>query len=635
LKYRLYTIVTLLLLTLLAGVLVSAQTLPVATNTPSVSSVIGQDIFVRAGPGRNYIPVGRLQVGDRVRPLSRNAQGDWVLIAYFNGYGWIRTDLAYWVENISALPVIDESNLTPSPGTPPAGATLILLPTETPIGNWVQLLPDVQSGYVRAGPGRTYLRLGQLYAGDSVEPFGRNDDATWIMIRYGEGFGWIARNLVRWVDDLESLPALPLDNLTPTASFTATSTLTNTATSTNTVTPSSTPTPSATATTSSTPTSTLTPTSTTVPSATPTPTLTATLTHTSTTTLTSTLSLTPTPLSTATVTPSSTDTPSTTPTTTLTASMPPTETPGFTPTETETLVIAVAASLSPTATPLPPTKTLTPLPPTPTYTDTPLLSTPTPLPASATPSPTMMMTAIAAVATHTALSTLTPIPSTATLTHTPMLPTVSLTATPTVPTSTAVAIPVTTTALESSLPTASKPPDTSTIQPVETQTSIVPDNITPTLASPVTETPQQTGGLPPETLIGGVALLLLLTYAGFYWRGLTGMERYASGFVVEKCPVCQQGDLVVEAHHERLFGIPRTRHTVRCTNCRSVLREVENRHWRYAIDPVDNQELYRRYNGQIVDEETLINLARNPLSGSASVEPHSPSSPPTFTDDDQ
>lgn len=151
----------------------------------------------------------------------------------------------------------------------------------------------------------------------------------------------------------------------------------------------------------------------------------------------------------------------------------------------------------------------------------------------------------------------------------------------------------------------------------------------------MTETPQQTGGIPQEALIGGLVLLLLLAYAGFYWRGLVGMERYSTGFVIEKCPVCQQGDLVVEAHHERLFGIPRARHTVRCTNCRSVLREVDNRHWRYAIDPVDNQELYRRYNGQIVDEETLIELARNPLTGSTSVEPHSPSSPPAFTDDDQ
>lgn len=618
LKYRLHAVLILFSLTLVAGVLVSAQTVPPATFTPAVSSVIQQDIFVRAGPGRAYIPVGSLKAGDRVRPLSRNAQGDWILIAYYNGYGWIRTDLAYWVENITALPIIDEANLTPSPAVPPTQATLILIPTETPVGNWVQLLPDVQSGYVRAGPGRTYLRLGQLYTGDTVEPIGRNADTSWIMIRYADGFGWVARNLVRWVDDLESLPTLSPYDLTPTATFTATNTPTNTSTPTATVTSSATPTPSAT----------------------------ATLTYTATSTPTFTSTATNTPTLTPSLTPTVTSTSSSTPTATLTVTSRPTATPAPSDTATHTSTVVAVLAVSATPTPLPPTETAMPLSPTATYTLTPPPPTISPVPASATPVPTKIP-AVAPTTSQTASPTFTatPIPATPTLTMTQVPPTASLTATPVVPTNTPVAIVPSVTASEpetsSITPTevpqsaTPQPSASATTKPDATQTSAVLDSVTSTPVSPLSGTPQPMGGIPPEALIGGVALLLLLTYAGFYWRGLAGMERYVSGFVIEKCPVCQQGDLVVDAHQERVFGIPRARHTVRCTNCRSVLREADNRCWRYAIDPVDNPELYRRYNGQIVDEETLIELARNPLAGSTWVEPRSPASPPAFTDDDQ
>lgn len=95
--------------------------------------------------------------GDRIRPLSRNAQGDWVLIIYGKSFRSIRRDLAFWVENIDVLPVIDVANLTPSPVLPTTPTnTPLLLPTSTPLGNWVNLDGDAQSGFVRAGP-RTHL----------------------------------------------------------------------------------------------------------------------------------------------------------------------------------------------------------------------------------------------------------------------------------------------------------------------------------------------------------------------------------------------------------------------------------------------------------------------------------------------
>jgi hypothetical protein len=104
-------------------------------------------------------------------------------------------------------------------------------------------------------------------------------------------------------------------------------------------------------------------------------------------------------------------------------------------------------------------------------------------------------------------------------------------------------------------------------------------------------------------------LLALLVYALLYWRGLMGTERYMGGFVVKRCPVCGRGDLVVETRPAWFLGIQRARHLVRCTECRSVLRQTRPDHWRYAVDPLENPELYRRFNGQEIDEQTLVDLS--------------------------
>lgn len=100
-------------------------------------------------------------------------------------------------------------------------------------------------------------------------------------------------------------------------------------------------------------------------------------------------------------------------------------------------------------------------------------------------------------------------------------------------------------------------------------------------------------------------------YAVLYWRGTSGSERYADGFVIEICPVCQRGHLLVESRQERLMGIPRSRHSVRCTECRSVLRKVSGQQWRYAVDPIENPDLYERFNRRIVDNQTLADLEHN------------------------
>ena len=218
-KFRRYVLVSVLLC--LTSVMVLAQTDPLTpTPQPASSVVLAADVFLRGGPGEQFLPVGALYAGDTVRAVSRNISGNWVMIAYRRGYGWIRRDLAFWVEDIDTLPIIEETNLTPTvlPGSETATP---FFPTPTPDGNYVNV--NAQSAYVRAGPGRGYLRLGDLLLGDTVEHVGRNEDTTWILIRYAselivdnpddvvipgekrDGFGWVAVNLIRWVDDLDGI----------------------------------------------------------------------------------------------------------------------------------------------------------------------------------------------------------------------------------------------------------------------------------------------------------------------------------------------------------------------------------------------------------------------------------------------
>lgn len=142
------------------------------------------------------------------------------------------------------------------------------------------------------------------------------------------------------------------------------------------------------------------------------------------------------------------------------------------------------------------------------------------------------------------------------------------------------------------------------------------------------------GRLPVELIVGGGLLALLLVYVGLYWRGLSSLERYAGGFVIDDCPVCRSGRLTVETRQDRVFGIPRARSTVRCSACRSVLREAGHRRWRYAVDRIENPALYERFNGRVVDEETLKSLASQPTAPPPAPRPYTPAKPPTFEDEE-
>jgi hypothetical protein len=157
----------------------------------------------------------------------------------------------------------------------------------------------------------------------------------------------------------------------------------------------------------------------------------------------------------------------------------------------------------------------------------------------------------------------------------------------------------------------------------------------PATLTPQTVEPSEGARFPVEAIVAGIIVLLVLGYAAVYLRAVAAMDRYKSGFVVEQCPVCHRGHLTIESRSERLLGIPRPRRIVRCSVCRSVLRETGYRRWRYAVDPIENSALYERYNGREIDEETLKALANQPPTSDVPVRPKPPVTPPSFIDDEE
>jgi hypothetical protein len=112
----------------------------------------------------------------------------------------------------------------------------------------------------------------------------------------------------------------------------------------------------------------------------------------------------------------------------------------------------------------------------------------------------------------------------------------------------------------------------------------------------------------PAVLGGGVVLVALI-YAAIYGFQAASLSRYREGFPLTVCPVCHEGHLTLEERRYRILGIPNVRRVVRCDHCRSVLRQVGQHRWRYTVDHAANAELFDTFNGRVLTEERLLELA--------------------------
>jgi hypothetical protein len=639
LQRKTISIIFISILSVLIVWLVNAQS--DTLDLPDLGNVVlPESIYVRSESNRGSTPIGELTAGQFVYPNFINADGTWVFIVFNETFGWVNRDLIRWTDDIDNLPVRHGEDPLPTIDPSILSATP-LIPTETRMASFV--LNNTANAFIRSGPGRTYNIVGQISFKDSIEnPIGRTEDSSWVLFQYedeeGKQFGWIFASLVEWLVELEGLPVLSEDALTPTVTFTPsntpthtntptstfTATDTNTPTSTNTNTPTSTNTNTPTSTSTNTDTPTSTSTDTDVPTSTDTDTPTSTSTDTDTPTSTSTDTNTPTPTSTHTDTPTSTSTNTDTPTSTSTHTDTPTSTHTDTPTsistntDTPTSTDTGTPTSTDTDTPTPtstdtdvPTSTDTDTPTsTSTQTDTPTstpTSTDTDVPTSTdTDTPTSTSTQ---TDTPTSTSTHTDVP-TSTSTHTDV-PTSTSTNTD-VPTSTSTHTDVpTSTSTQTDTPTLEVTEDVTVIAAVANSNQPTPTRLSQieiTEVPPTDDSDPSAGRFPIEAFIGIVLFIMVLLYIALYWNGLSLVDRYTGGFVIENCPVCHTGHLHVESRQERILGIPTVKHTVRCDNCRSILRGTGNRRWRYAVDRVENPDLYERYNGKEIMTGELASL---------------------------
>ena len=116
-------------------------------------------------------------------------------------------------------------------------------------------------------------------------------------------------------------------------------------------------------------------------------------------------------------------------------------------------------------------------------------------------------------------------------------------------------------------------------------------------------------GVDPVAGLGVLLVIGFVIYVILYALNAGALDRYPTGFVIQVCPICEEGGLEIEERFYRSFGIPRVRRTVRCNWCRSVLREVGRRKWRYAVDGSANPGLFRHLNNEILSERDLIEIA--------------------------
>lgn len=126
-------------------------------------------------------------------------------------------------------------------------------------------------------------------------------------------------------------------------------------------------------------------------------------------------------------------------------------------------------------------------------------------------------------------------------------------------------------------------------------------------------TPLPDGSAPPPernpAMVGitrlGLAVLAVLALALSvrYILSLRASEQLnQKGFPISRCPACRQGRLSIEE-------VAPTRWVVRCDNCRSILRRQRGGKWRYAVDPVPDSVFAERFNGKVLSEVEIAEIA--------------------------
>jgi hypothetical protein len=158
--------------------------------------------------------LGRLEENTTAVVVGQNEAGDWWQIEYEageNGLAWVAAEVVDFVGDSSSVPVIDTSQLGPTPTPGPVGVV------------------EVQDAVnVRAEPSVDGFVLGGLFPGEVADVFAISEDGDWWQIDFAgapDQTAWVAAEFVRFQGDQAQVPIFGLGTATPTSAPTRTPTV--------------------------------------------------------------------------------------------------------------------------------------------------------------------------------------------------------------------------------------------------------------------------------------------------------------------------------------------------------------------------------------------------------------------------
>lgn len=188
------------LFTFQPAVAVQPSPSPAPGNVPS--AYVSFDFAnLRSGPGPSYGLVVKIDQGQAMSLVGRNADGSWVQVRLpGNQDGWVPAASIEANVTILSLPVTASSAGAPTPTEPSAQASAYV---------------SYKWAYVRSGPGGNYSLIARLNQGEGLTLLGRTADSTWVQVYLAGGQqGWAA---AAYFDADVPIPSLPITtNLLPT-----------------------------------------------------------------------------------------------------------------------------------------------------------------------------------------------------------------------------------------------------------------------------------------------------------------------------------------------------------------------------------------------------------------------------------
>lgn len=103
----------------------------------------------------------------------------------------------------NATPVLARGSLHTVSAAPAALPMMCPAPTD-PVT--AQVMVDIDSAFVRKGASWTSVSVGRVVKFQCFLPTGRNTNAEWLLIPYGDTVGWIHGSMIRFRGDLMKLP---------------------------------------------------------------------------------------------------------------------------------------------------------------------------------------------------------------------------------------------------------------------------------------------------------------------------------------------------------------------------------------------------------------------------------------------